>query len=173
MDRLPGRASSFIPTYARNTRSSSSCYHPNPHYLPIMRFHITLLTLLGTINMITALAVFTTPEVDTTSAHQNRPQVPAPQPPARFKQATRAGIVARQAQGPAKRQNSATPICNRPATGNTPNAIFTDAFFFTDKQIGQAYPASLQQCYAECEANPSKCGFPAPDRSSSSQHAWR
>jgi hypothetical protein len=127
-----------------------------------MRLHITLLTLLGTINMVTALAVFTTPEIDTTSARQDRPEVPAPQPPARFKQATRAGIVARQAQGPAKRQNSATPICNRPVTGNTPYAVFTDAFFYTDKMIGQAYGASLQQCYADCEANPGKCGFPGP-----------
>ena len=121
-----------------------------------MRFHIILLTFLGTIATTAALSVFTTPELDTTSSGRNRPQVPAPQPPARFRQATRADIVARQARGPVKRQNSATSICNRPSTGSTPYAIFTDAYFFTEYRSRPAYPATLEQCYADCEADPGK-----------------
>jgi len=121
-----------------------------------MRFHIILLTILGTIATVAALGVFTTPELDTTSAGQHRLQVPAPQPPARFRQATRADIVARQARGPAKRQNSATSICNRPSTGTTPYAIFTDAFFYTDYRSRLPYAATLEQCYADCEADPGK-----------------
>jgi hypothetical protein len=122
-----------------------------------MRFHITLLNLLGTITLVSALAVFTTPEVDTTSNGRDRPQVPPPQPPARFRQATRADIVARRARGPAKRQISATPICNRPSTGTTPYAIFTDAFFVTQFQTRPAYSSgSMAQCYADCEAAPGK-----------------
>jgi hypothetical protein len=104
--------------------------------------------------MTAALGVFTIPELDTTSSGQNRPQVPPPQPPARFKQATRAGIVARKARKPAKRQNSATSICNRPSTGTTPYAIFTDAFFITDFRIRLSYGLTLEQCYANCEADP-------------------
>jgi len=108
-----------------------------------MRFHITLLTFYGTIAMTAALGVFTPLEIDTTSASKDKFQVPAPQPEARFRQATRAGVVARQARGPAKRQNSATSICNRPSTGTTPYAIFTDAFFFTDFSHQIPYAATL------------------------------
>jgi hypothetical protein len=118
---------------------------------------MSLLSLLGTIAMTAALGVFTIPELDTKSSGQNRPQVPPPQPPARFRQAPRAGIVARQARGPAKRQSSATSICNRPSTGTTPYAISTDGFFLTEFQTRPAYNSgSMAQCYADCEADPSK-----------------
>jgi len=121
-----------------------------------MRFFGTFLGLLGAIVMTTALGVFTTPEVDNTTSGLSRLQVPPPQTPARFRQATRAGLVARQARGPARRQNSAAPICNRPSTGTTPYAIFTDAFFATNHGLGE-YAATLEKCYADCEARPGKC----------------
>jgi hypothetical protein len=124
------------------------------------RFIVTLLALLSTIATTAALGVFTTPELDITSAGRDRRQVPAPQPAARFRQATRADVVARQARGPAKRQNSATSICNRPFTGTTPYAIFTDAFFFPDFETRSPYAASLEQCYADCEADPGKWSIP-------------
>jgi len=148
-DGLLRRDPFLIPTHSTYTRQTS----------PTIRFHLILLTFLGTIATTTALDVFTTPELDTTSSGQNRPQVPAPQFPARFKQATRASIVARQAQqarGPAKRQNSATSICNRPSTGTTPYAIFTDAYFITDYLITVSYNFPLEECYANCEADPGK-----------------
>jgi hypothetical protein len=134
-----------------------------------MRFLITLLALLDAIAITAALGVFTTPQLDTTSAGRDKLQVPAPQPPARFKQATRAGVVARQARGPAKRQNSATPICNRPSTGTTPYAIFTDAFFFTDYETRIPYSASLEQCYADCEADPGKWSIPGDRKGTSDE----
>jgi hypothetical protein len=121
-----------------------------------MRTYAIILALLGTIALVSAVGMFTTPEIDTTSEGWNRPRVPAPQPLARFRQATRADIVARLAEGPAKRQISTSPICNRPATGTRPYAVFTDAFFYTNYLIGQPSGGTLEQCYASCQADPSQ-----------------
>lgn len=122
-----------------------------------MRFSTILLTVLSTVTLVSSLSIFTIEEVDTTSEGvMDRPQVPAPQPPARFRQATRAGIIARQKRGPARRQISSSPICNRGVTGSTPYAVFTDAFFYTNNALGSHYRATQEECYAQCESNPGR-----------------
>ena len=122
-----------------------------------MRFHTACLALMSTIALVSALNIFTVPEIDLTSAGMlNRPQVPAPQAPARFRQATRAGIIARQKRGPARRQISTSPICNRPITGTTNYAVFTNAFFFTNEPLIQGFAATVEECYAYCEAAPGR-----------------
>jgi hypothetical protein len=122
-----------------------------------MRFHAALFALTSTIALVSALNLFTVPEIDLTSAGMlSRPEVPAPQAPARFRQATRASIIARQKRGPARRQISTSPICNRPITGTTNYAVFTNAFFFTDVPLVQGFAATVEECYAYCEATSGK-----------------
>jgi hypothetical protein len=140
--------------------------------LRTMRFSTILVALLSTFSIVSALSIFTTPDVDTTSEGALiKPEVPAPQPPARFRQATRAGVIARQKQGPARRQISSSPICNRGITGSTPYAVFTDAFFFTNNQLGNYYAASQTDCYADCEANPGKSFWSKILRDSRANHS--
>jgi len=125
-----------------------------------MRFHVTFLAFMSTIALVSALNPFTVPEIDLTSAGMlNRPQVPAPQAPARFRQATRASIIARQNRGPARRQISTSPICNRPITGTTNYAVFTSAFFTTDEVLMPGFAATVAECYAYCEANSGELGM--------------
>jgi hypothetical protein len=110
-----------------------------------MRFQSTFFALLSTIAVVSALNIFTVPETDLTSAGMlNMPKVAAPQAPARFRQATRASIIARQKRGPARRQISTSPICNRPITGTTNYAVFTNAFFFTDVPLVQGFAATVE-----------------------------
>jgi hypothetical protein len=120
-----------------------------------MRFCTILVTVLSAFTVVSALSIFTTGEIDTTSEGLlNKPEVPAPQPPARFRQATRAGIIARAKQGPARRQISSSPICNRAVTGSTPYAVFTDSFFLTDSLLVSQYGVSQADCYTFCEQTP-------------------
>lgn len=121
-------------------------------------FHSILLATLSALAILLALGPSTTTEFSTIL--NERPAVPTPAPVrARFRQATRASILARRARVPAKRQASNTPICSRASTGTTPYAVFTDAYFDTAALLRDHYPASLEQCYADCEADLSKSHF--------------
>jgi len=122
-----------------------------------MRFQSAIFAFMSTIAVVSALNVFTVPETDLTSAGMlDRSKVPAPQPPARFRQATRAGIIARQKRGPARRQISTASICNRTITGETSYAVFTNAFITTDNPIVQGFAATVEECYAYCEQTAGK-----------------
>jgi len=120
-----------------------------------MQLLVRLFAVFSVIVMVSSLSIFTIPEVDTTKEGVlSRPQVAAPQPPARFRQATRASIIARQQrqqQGPAKRQVSSSLICSRPTTGSTSYAIFTDSFFYTNNELVPPFAATQADCYAYCE----------------------
>lgn len=98
--------------------------------------------------------------INTTAPDSGEPldvwTVASPRPAGQPHQATREEVIARaalRAQQPAKRQTSPTNICARPDTGTTPYAVLTNAFFYTNYQIGADITESQQACYAACEAN--------------------
>jgi hypothetical protein len=118
-----------------------------------MRFHAALLALISTIAVVSAFGGLGVEILDTTlEGYVNTPLVAAPVPAGRYRQATRATILARQQRRPAKRQASSVPICSRPTTGTTPYAVFTDSFFYTDRTLGSRFAATIEECYAYCEA---------------------
>ena len=123
-----------------------------------MRFHAALLALISTVAVVSAsISGYSVDIIDTTlEGYANTPLVAAPVPAGRSRQATRATILARQQRGPAKRQASAVPICNRPVTGSTPYAVFTDSFLYTNNVLGSGFAATIEECYAYCEATAGK-----------------